>query len=235
MLLKVKDIKVHYGKVEALGGVSLEAEEGSITSLIGANGAGKSTVLRAISGLIRPTSGEIWFRGERIDRFPAKEVVKRGITYVPEGRKLFASMTVLENLKIGAYLRKRGESIKKDLVGIFERFPVLANRQKQMAGTLSGGEQQMLAIGRALMTKPKLLLLDEPSLGLAPVLVGEIAKIILDISRSGTSILLVEQNARLCLKLTEMCYVMQTGRVVLQGTATELMSNSDIRKSYLGC
>ena len=234
MLLEVKDIKAHYGKVEALRGVSIEAEEGSITSLLGANGAGKSTVLRAICGLTRPTSGEIWFHGERIDRFPTKEVVKRGITYVPEGRKLFAGMTVLENLKIGAYLRKSGESLKKDLAGIFERFPVLANRQKQRAGTLSGGEQQMLAIGRALMTKPKLLLLDEPSLGLAPVMVGEIARIILDISHSGTSILLVEQNARLCLKLAKMCYVMQTGSIVLQGTAEELMSNSEIRKSYLG-
>lgn len=234
MLLEVKDIKVHYDGAEALKGVSLWIEEGMIVTLIGANGAGKSTTLKTISGLKHPTSGEIWFQDKRIDGLQPQAIVKRGIAQVPEGRRLFPSMTVLENLKAGAYLRKDGEGIRTDFQEIFEHFPILSERRRQAAGTLSGGEQQMLAIGRALMSRPKLLLLDEPSLGLAPKMVSEIAKIITDINQRGTSILLVEQNAHMALTLAQRGYVMQTGSIMLEGATKELMSSDDVKRSYLG-
>jgi branched-chain amino acid transport system ATP-binding protein len=234
MLLEVKDIRVHYDGAEALKDVSLWIEEGMIVTLIGANGAGKSTTLKTISGLKHPASGEIWFQSERIDRLQPQAIVKRGIAQVPEGRRLFPGMTVLENLRVGAYLRKDGEGIKTDFQEIFEHFPILSERRRQAAGTLSGGEQQMLAIGRALMSRPKLLLLDEPSLGLAPKMVSEIAKIITDINQRGTSILLVEQNAHMALTLAQRGYVMQTGSIMLEGTTKELMSSDDVKRSYLG-
>ncbi len=234
MFLNVNKIWVHYGKVEALKGVSFRVEAGSIVSLIGANGAGKSTAVKTISGVCRVTSGEIWFEDERIDKLSSQDIVKRGIVQVPEGKRLFPGMTVLDNLKAGAYLRKDKAGIEADLKVMFERFPILAKRQRQEAGTLSGGEQQMLAIARALMSRPKLLLTDEPSLGLAPILVGGIAKIISDINQNGTSILLVEQNANMALKLAHRGYVIQTGSVVLEGDTSELVNSEEVKKGYLG-
>ncbi len=234
MLLSLKDVKVHYGRVEALKGVSLEAEEGAIVGLLGANGAGKSTVLRAISGLKALTTGEIWFRGERIDGASPQSIVSKGIALVPEGRKLFPFMTVRENLRLGAYLRKDRSQINKDLKEIMEHFPILEERKGQQAGRLSGGEQQMLSIGRALMSKPTLLLMDEPSLGLSPLMVTEIANIIVDINKGGVSIVLVEQNARLALSLAHKGYVLETGNVVLEGDAQELIDNEHVKKAYLG-
>jgi len=234
MLLEVNNIMVSYSKVEALRGVSLKVEEGTIVSLLGSNGAGKSTTIKTISGLQHPTSGEIWFRGERIDRLSPKDIVRRGISQVPEGRRTFPSMTVLDNLRVGAYVRKDSEAVKKDLKNILDYFPILSKRQSQAAGTLSGGEQQMLAIGRALMSKPRLLLLDEPSLGLAPLVVSEIAEIITKINQNGVSVLLVEQNALMGIRLAKRSYVMQTGRIILEGTTEELSSNDEVKRSYLG-
>ena len=218
MLLEIKDIRVHYGGAEALKGISLGIKEGNITSIVGANGAGKSTTLRVICGLNPPTSGEVWFDGERIDGMPARKIVERGIALVPEGRRIFPQMTVLENLKMGAYLRKDGKEIIRDLDQIFNSFPVLKERVKQKAGSLSGGEQQMLAIGRALMAKPKLLLMDEPSLGLSPIMCSEIANIVNRIYKSGTSVLLVEQNARLAFRIAQKGYVLEIGEIILEGS-----------------
>ena len=234
MLLSVKDMSVYYHKVAAVKDVSIEVEEGGIITLIGANGAGKTTTLRAITGLKHPTAGEIWFEGQRIDRLPPEKINEAGVAMVPEGRRIFPQMTVMENLMMGAFLRKDKDGIEKDLENIFVHFPVLREREKQMAGTLSGGEQQMLAMARALMSHPKLLLLDEPSLGLSPILVMEIAKIIKDIHEEGRTIVLVEQNARLALSLADHGYVLETGNIVLQGDAKELQENKDVKKAYLG-
>ncbi len=234
MLLEIKNIVVHYGRLEALKDISLEVEKGNIVTIIGSNGAGKSTTLRTISGLNHPTSGEIWFQGQRIDRLSPPKIVKEGIAQIPEGRRLFPQMTVIENLYMGAFLRKDKGEIKRGLEGVFTYFPILKERQKQYAGTLSGGEQQMLAMGRALMSHPSLLLLDEPSLGLAPFMVMEIAKIIGDIHKEGVTIILVEQNARLALRLADKGYVLETGRIALEGTGDELLNNDAVKKAYLG-
>ena len=234
MLLNVKDITVHYKKVDAIRNISIEVEEGDIVTLIGSNGAGKTTTLRTISGLNHPTTGEIWFEDQRIDQFPPEKVNKAGIAQVPENRRVFTYMTVAENLEMGAFLRKDSEEMNRDLEGVFKHFPILKSRQKQMAGTMSGGEQQMLAMGRALMSNPKLLLLDEPSLGLSPIMCLEIAKIIRDIHSEGRTIVLVEQNARLALALAQKGYVLETGNIVLKGEAKELRDNEKVRKAYLG-
>ena len=234
MLLDVKGITVHYHKVAAVRDISIEVEEGGVVTLIGANGAGKSTTLRAISGLKHPTTGEIWFKDQRIDRLPPEKINKMGIAQVPEGRRVFPQMTVLENLFMGAFLRKDVDGVNRDLEGVFEHFPILKERRKQAGGTLSGGEQQMLAMGRALMSNPKLLLMDEPSLGLSPIMCAEIAKIIKDIHAEGRTIVLVEQNARLALALAQKGYVLETGNIVLHGDAKELRENEQVKKAYLG-
>jgi branched-chain amino acid transport system ATP-binding protein len=234
MQLKLKNVTVHYGTAQAVRNVNAEVVEGSVTSFIGANGAGKSTIMRAISGLVRVSSGEIWFEDKRIDRLATNRIVQLGVIQVPEGRKLFPYMSVMANLRLGAYLRKDKEGIIRDLEEVFKLFPQLEERGNQQAGTLSGGEQQMLAIGRGLMSKPKLLLLDEPSLGLSPILVAEIAQAIKNINERGISVLLVEQNAGLVTQVTERCYVMEVGQVVLEGNIKELMSNKLVQQAFLG-
>ena len=234
MLLELDNIDVHYGAIHALHSVSLRVEEGEVVTLIGSNGAGKSTTLRAVSGLLRPSQGEILFAGRRISRLRPDEIVKLGICQVPEGRRVFANMTVRENLELGAYTRSDALGVRGDLDTIFAIFPRLEERVDQSAGTLSGGEQQMLAMGRALMSSPKLLLLDEPSLGLAPVLVKEIFRTIANISRQGTTILLVEQNAHQALALASRGYVLESGQVVLEDSAQSLLGNELVRKAYLG-
>ena len=234
MLLEVKNIRVLYEKVEAVRGISLGAEEGTVISLIGANGAGKTTTLKAISGLKRLTSGEIWFQGRRIDGMSPHAIVKLGIAHVPEGRRLFGLMTVKDNLAMGAFLQKNKSEIERNLEVVFRHFPILKTRQKQLARSLSGGEQQMLAIGRALMAKPTVLLLDEPSIGLAPLVVAEIARIIEDIKSAGLTIVLVEQNAHMALRLAEKGYVLETGKIVLEGDSKDLLHNEYVKKAYLG-
>ncbi|WP_019240244.1 MULTISPECIES: ABC transporter ATP-binding protein [Bacillus] len=233
-MLKVQDINVYYGNIQALKGVSLEINEGEIVTLIGANGAGKSTLLKTISGLLNPKQGVIDYEGQPIGGKAAQSIVKLGISHVPEGRRVFANMSVEENLQLGAYLRKDKAGIKQELQRVYELFPRLLERQKQLSGTLSGGEQQMLAMGRALMAKPKLLLLDEPSMGLAPLLVKQIFQIIKEINESGTTVLLVEQNANLALSIADRAYVVETGRIVLSGNAEELTASEDIKNAYLG-
>ena len=233
-MFNVKDIRVYYGKVAALKGVSMEVEEGQIVTLIGANGAGKTTLLRTISGLHRPSTGEIWFDDKRIDHSSSRDIVRMGLAQVPEGRRVFPFMSVLDNLKTGAYTRRDKQGVEEDLKMVYSHFPVLKTRAGQSAGTLSGGEQQMLAMGRALMTRPRLLLLDEPSLGLSPLMVKEIAKIIRDINGEGKSIILVEQNAALALRLAHKGYVIQTGSIVVEGTGRELLDNDAVKKAYLG-
>ena len=234
MLLDVRNIRVHYDKVEAVKGVSLGAEAGMISTLIGANGAGKTTILKAISGLKRLTAGEIRFGGQRIDGMSAHKIVELGIAHVPEGRRLFGLMTVRHNLLVGAYLQKDKKELERVLEEVFHHFPILKDRQSQIAKTLSGGEQQMLAMGRALMAKPKVILMDEPSLGLAPLMVVEITRIIDDIKNGGLTVLLVEQNASLALGLADTGYVLETGRMALQGESRELIRNEHVRKAYLG-
>ena len=234
IMLKIDNIHVYYGAIHALKGVSLEVHKGEIVTLIGANGAGKSTTLRTVSGLLVPKSGGISFLGENIAGMPAHEIVKHGISQVPEGRRIFAEMSVQENLEMGAFTRKDKTGVEKDFEIVYNRFPRLKERRKQQAGTLSGGEQQMLAMGRALMSRPKLLLLDEPSMGLAPLLIKEIFSIIEDINREGTTVLLVEQNANMALSIAHRAYVMETGRITLQGAAKELAASEDVRKAYLG-
>ena len=233
-MLKIDDINVYYGAIHALKGISLEVDEGEIVTLIGANGAGKSTTLRTISGLLKPKTGAIDFQGQDIAGVPAHEIVKRGISQVPEGRRIFAEMTVMGNLDLGAFTRKDKDGIAADLRHGFERFPRLEERRDQVAGTLSGGEQQMLAMGRALMSRPKLLLLDEPSMGLAPLLIREIFNIIVDINKSGTTVLLVEQNANMALSIASRAYVLETGRITLSGPAAELAASEEVKKAYLG-
>ena len=233
-MLKIDDINVYYGAIHALKGISLEVDEGEIVTLIGANGAGKSSTLRTISGLLKPKTGAIEFQGQNIAGVPAHEIVKRGISQVPEGRRIFAEMTVMENLDLGAFTRKDKDGIAADLRHVFELFPRLEERRDQVAGTLSGGEQQMLAMGRALMSRPKLLLLDEPSMGLAPLLIREIFNIIVDINKSGTTVLLVEQNANMALSIASRAYVLETGRITLSGSAAELAASEEVKKAYLG-
>ncbi|NLO22152.1 MAG: ABC transporter ATP-binding protein [Syntrophomonadaceae bacterium] len=233
-MLQVKEINVYYGAIQALKNVSIEVEQGSIVTLIGANGAGKTSMLKSISGLLKPKQGEIQFQNREITRMAPDKIVELGISQVPEGRRVFPGLTVLENLEMGAYLRKDKKEIQKDLSEIFDRFPRLQERRKQLAGTLSGGEQQMLAIGRALMARPKLMLMDEPSMGLAPLLVKEIFEIIKDINRKGTTILLIEQNANMALSIADWAYVIETGEIVLQGSADELLTSQEVKKAYLG-
>lgn len=233
-MLTINDINVFYGAIHAIKGVSLEVNEGEIVTLIGANGAGKSTILRTISGLLKPKIGSIQFEGQEIAGMPAHEIVKTGISQVPEGRRIFAEMSVLENLELGAFTRKDKDGIKADMELVFNRFPRLKERIGQLAGTLSGGEQQMLAMGRALMSRPRLLLLDEPSMGLAPLLIKEIFAIIQDINKTGTTVLLVEQNANMALSIAHRAYVLETGRITLSGDAKELAASDEVRKAYLG-
>ncbi len=231
-ILEIRDLQVHYGGIEAVKGISLDVPEGQIVTLIGANGAGKSSTLRAIAGLEKPSAGKIFFKGEDITGKDSNEIVSRGVTLVPEGRRIFPDMSVLENLKIGAYLRK--DDLKEDLNWVFELFPRLKERSWQAGGTLSGGEQQMLAVGRALMSRPKLIMMDEPSLGLAPIIVKGIFDIIRQINRQGVTVLLIEQNANMALKTADLGYVMETGRITLSGPGQALLQNEAVRTAYLG-
>jgi len=233
-MFKIEDLDVYYGNIHALKGVHLDVEEGEIVTLIGANGAGKTTLLKSISGLLKPKKGTILYNGENLVAKKPQYIAKTGIVHVPEGRRVFSNMTVLENLELGAFLRKDKLGIQQDLKRVYELFPRLYERRKQQAGTLSGGEQQMLAIGRGLMAKPKLLLLDEPSMGLAPLLVKTIFKVIEEISAEGTTILLVEQNAHMALAIADRAYVIETGKVVISGLAQELRQSDQVREAYLG-
>ena len=231
-MLSIKDLQVHYGGIEAVKGISFDVSEGEIVTLIGANGAGKSSVLRSIAGLVKPSGGSITFCGDNITGRDSTVIVKRGITLVPEGRKIFPNLTVLENLKIGAYMRS--DDISEDIQWVYDLFPRLRERSWQEGGTLSGGEQQMLAVGRALMARPKLIMMDEPSLGLAPLVVRDIFEIIRQINRQGVSILLIEQNANMALKVADSAYVMETGCITLSGAGRELLNNEAVKKAYLG-
>lgn len=233
-MLKINDINVYYGAIHAIKGISLDVNKGEIVTLIGANGAGKSTILRTISGLLKPKSGNLTFENTEIGGMPAHEIVKRGISQVPEGRRIFAEMSVMENLELGSFIRSDKDGIKEDFEMVFNRFPRLLERKNQLAGTLSGGEQQMLAMGRALMSRPRLLLLDEPSMGLAPLLIKEIFNIIVDINKTGTTVLLVEQNANMALSIAHRAYVLETGRITLSGDAKDLAASEEVRKAYLG-
>ena len=233
-LLKVTDLVVSYGGIEALKGISFDVDEGQIVTLIGANGAGKSTTLRTISGLVPPKSGRIYFEGRDITDFNTQKIVETGIAMVPEGRRVFANLTVLENLRIGAYLRKDKEVIEQDIKYVYDLFPRLKERSWQLAGTLSGGEQQMLAVGRAVMTRPKLIMMDEPSLGLAPLVVKDIFKIIRTLKSTGMTVLLIEQNANAALHACDYAYVMETGRITTSGTGEELLASEAIQEAYLG-
>lgn len=233
-MLEVKNLSVHYGMIQAVRNVNFKVNEGEIVSLIGANGAGKSTILKTLSGLIHPSEGEILYLGENIASTSAKKIVEKGLVQVPEGRHVFPGLTVKENLELGAFLRKDKEEVQKDMEAVFERFPILKERKDQDAQTLSGGEQQMLAMGRALMSRPKLLLLDEPSMGLAPIFIREIFKIIQEIQKTGTTVLLIEQNAKMALSISNRAYVLETGSVVLSGTGQELLESDEIQKAYLG-
>ena len=234
IMLKVDDLSVHYGVIQAVKNVSFEVNEGEVVSLIGANGAGKTSILRTISGLVRPSAGKIEFLGQEIQKAPARKIVASGLSQVPEGRHVFSGLTVMENLEMGAFLHKDRDENQKNLKKVFDRFPRLEERKNQDAATLSGGEQQMLAMGRALMSKPKLLLLDEPSMGLAPIFIQEIFDIIQDIQKQGTTVLLIEQNAKKALSIADRGYVLETGKIVLSGTGQELLASDEVRKAYLG-
>ena len=234
VMLSVKDLEVYYGSIHAIKGVSFEVNEGEIVTLIGANGAGKTTTLHAISGLLKPKSGEMRFMGQDLHSVVPHKIVRLGLAHVPEGRRIFSGLTVQENLEMGAYIRKDKENIRRDYEMVFERLPRLKERRKQLAGTLSGGEQQMLAIGRALMSSPKMLLLDEPSMGLSPILVQEIFHIITDVNKSGMTILLVEQNAKMALNIANRAYVLETGTVSMSGDADALANDEQVKKAYLG-
>ena len=233
-LLEIKDLEVSYGIIKAIKGISFDVNEGEVIALIGANGAGKTTILQTITGLITADRGTVQFEGKEITKVPAHKIVGMGMAHVPEGRRVFANLTVLQNLKMGAYTRKDKNEIEQTLETVYTRFPRLKERQNQMAGTLSGGEQQMLAMGRALMSHPKIILMDEPSMGLSPIFVNEIFDIIQSVSASGTTVLLVEQNARKALSIADRAYVLETGNVVLEGKADELLHNDAIKKAYLG-
>ena len=233
-MLEVKDLEVYYGMIQAIKGISFEVNQGEVIALIGANGAGKTTTLHTITGLLSPKKGSVLFEGQDITKVPAHKIVSMGMAHVPEGRRVFSQLSVYENLKLGAYTRKDRSNIDKELQSIYERFPRLAERKNQLAGTLSGGEQQMLAMGRALMSKPSIVLMDEPSMGLSPILVNEIFDIIELISKSGTTVLLVEQNAKKALSIADRAYVLETGKVVLEGNAKDLLENDSIKKAYLG-
>ena len=233
-MLKVTDLQVYYGVIQALKGISFEVNEGEVIALIGANGAGKTTILHTVTGLINQKAGKIEFEGKDISHTPAYKIVAEGMAHVPEGRRVFAELSVYDNLMMGAYTRKDKKEIAETLAMVYKRFPRLEERKKQMAGTLSGGEQQMLAMGRALMSKPKIILMDEPSMGLSPILVEEIFHIIREISAGGTTVLLVEQNAKKALSIADRAYVLETGNIVLSGDAKEMMNNESIKKAYLG-
>ena len=233
-ILQIKDFVVSYGGIEAVKGISFDVPKGDIVTLIGANGAGKSTVLKTIAGVVKPKSASIVFEGEEISGKTPDYIVSKGVTLVPEGRRVFPNLTVLENLKIGAYLRKDKQAIQKDMEHVYELFPRLKERSWQLAGTLSGGEQQMLAVGRALMSAPKLIMMDEPSLGLAPLVVQDIFSIIRQINNEGITVLLIEQNANMALKIADKAYVMETGRITMEGTGAELLANETIKEAYLG-
>ena len=233
-VLSVKDLQVHYGAIHALRGISLEVPDGKVVALIGANGAGKTTTLRAITRMLRVTAGSVRFRGEELTRLQPHEIVARGLAHAPEGRGIFLNLTLRENLELGAFLRKDGDGIRADLERSFHLFPILKERIDQVAGTLSGGEQQMLAVARALMSRPRLLLLDEPSLGLAPQVVERIFQVLKDVSQSGVSLLLVEQNAHKALQIAHQAYVLETGEVVMKGSGKELLASPEVRKAYLG-
>ena len=233
-ILKIEDLQVRYGGIEAVKGISFDVQQGQIVTLIGSNGAGKSSTLRTISGLVKPSGGKITFQGEDITGKDPTQIVTQGVTLVPEGRRIFPDMTVLENLKIGAYLRKDKEGIQKDIEWVYSLFPRLQERSWQAAGTLSGGEQQMLAVGRALMSRPKLMMLDEPSLGLAPLVVQDIFSIIKEINNQGVTVLLIEQNANMALKTADLAYVLETGNITMSGTGAELLANEKVKEAYLG-
>ena len=233
-MLKITDLHVRYGMIEAIKGISFEVNDGEIVTLIGSNGAGKTTTMHAISGLLKPASGSIMLDGVELTKTPAHKIVTMGLAQVPEGRRVFAQMSVIENLELGAYYRKDRNGIEADMKNVFELFPRLEERKNQLAGTLSGGEQQMLAMGRALMAKPKIMLMDEPSMGLSPLLVREIFRIIEDINQQGTTVLLVEQNAKMALGIADRAYVLETGKITLEGTGAELAASEQVRKAYLG-
>ena len=233
-MLEVKDIEVFYGVIQAIKGISFEVNEGEVIALIGANGAGKTTTLQTITGLISPKKGQIFFEGQEITHVPAHKIVSMGMAHVPEGRRVFAQLSVLDNLKLGAFTRKDKEEIEETLIRVYKRFPRLEERKNQIAGTLSGGEQQMLAMGRALMSHPKIILMDEPSMGLSPIFVNEIFDIIQEVSKSGTTVLLGEQNAKKALSIADRGYVLETGRIVLEGNAKDLLDNEQVKKAYLG-
>lgn len=233
-MLEIKDIEVFYGMIQAIKGVSFEVNEGEVIALIGANGAGKTTILHTITGLLSPKKGSVIFEGKDITKVPAHKIVSLGIAHVPEGRRVFAELTVYENLKMGAYTRKDKNETEQTLEMVYKRFPRLEERKNQLAGTLSGGEQQMLAMGRALMSHPKIIVMDEPSMGLSPILVNQIFDIIEEVSKSGTTVLLVEQNAKKALSIADRAYVLETGKIVLDGDAKELLNDDSIKKAYLG-
>ena len=233
-LLEIRDIQVYYGMIQAIKGVSLDVNEGEVIALIGANGAGKTTTLHTITGLLKPKAGSIMFEGTDITKVPAHKIVSMGMAHVPEGRRVFSQLSVLQNLKLGAYTRSDKNEIEESLANVYKRFPRLEERKNQMAGTLSGGEQQMLAMGRALMSKPKIILMDEPSMGLSPIFVNEIFSIIKDVSADGVTVLLVEQNAKKALSIADRAYVLETGTITLEGDAKELLNNDSIKKAYLG-
>ena len=234
VMLSVNNLQVHYGMIQAIKDVSFEVNEGEVIALIGANGAGKTTILHTVSGLLQPTKGSVIFEGQDITKVPAHKIVSLGMAHVPEGRRVFAQLTVLENLKLGAYTRKDKNEMEETLRMIYKRFPRLEERKNQIAGTLSGGEQQMLAMGRALMSHPKIILMDEPSMGLSPIFVEEVFKIIRDISAEGVTVLLVEQNAKKALNIADRAYVLETGNIILQGDAKKLMNDESVKKAYLG-
>lgn len=233
-MLEVKDLEVYYGVIQAIKGVSFQVNQGEVIALIGANGAGKTTILHTITGLLSPKRGSVMFEGKEITKVPAHKIVSMGMAHVPEGRRVFAELSVYENLKMGAYTRRDKKEIEESLANVYKRFPRLEERKNQMAGTLSGGEQQMLAMGRALMSKPKIILMDEPSMGLSPIMVNEIFDIIRAVSEGGTTVLLVEQNAKKALGIADRAYVLETGKIVLEGKAEELLENDSIKKAYLG-
>lgn len=233
-MLEIKDLEVYYGMIQAIKGISFQVNEGEVIALIGANGAGKTTILHTVTGLLSPKCGSVLFEGKDITKVPAHKIVSLGMAHVPEGRRVFAELTVYENLKMGAYTRKNKNELEQTLESVYQRFPRLRERKNQLAGTLSGGEQQMLAMGRALMSHPKIILMDEPSMGLSPILVNQIFDIIEEVSKSGTTVLLVEQNAKKALAIADRAYVLETGKIVLEGDADQLMNDDSIKKAYLG-